>query len=75
MAMALTVAGGERVAPPVVFLTHQWFFVAQPVAWVAAEWHRGADGEVLAVAQAIHRDARVEAGIGVHSDAWVEKQI
>lgn len=56
----LTIAGGQRVAPPVVLLAHQRLLVAQPVARVAAERHGGADGEVLAVADPVDGDSWVQ---------------
>lgn len=71
MLRIFTIAGGQRVAPPVVLLAHQRLLVAQPVARVAAERHSGADGEVLAVADPVDGDPRVEAGVAVHGDAYV----
>lgn len=64
-----TVAGGQWVAPPVVLLAHQRLLVAQPVTRVAAKRHSGADGEVLAVADPVDGDPRVEARVAVHGDA------
>lgn len=64
-----TIAGGQRVAPPVVLLAHQRLLVAQPVTGVAAERHSRADGEVLAVADPVDGDSWVEARVAVHGDA------
>lgn len=39
-----TITSRQRVAPEVVLLTDQGLVVAQPVARVTLEGHRGADG-------------------------------
>lgn len=44
--------------------------MAQPVSRVALEGHGGANGQVVAEAHAIHRDARIHAGVGVQSHHW-----
>lgn len=66
----LTVTGWERMTPPVVFFTEKGLFMAQPVSWITAKWDSRSDGEILTIATAMYRYARVQARVSVHCNTW-----
>lgn len=58
------------MAPPVVLLAHQRFFVTEAVARVTAKGHGGADREVLAVTESVDWNSRVKAGVGIYGNTY-----
>lgn len=56
-----------------IFLTDQGLLMAESVARVTAKGHSGANGEVLAIAQSVDRNPRIQTGVGIHCYTYTWK--
>lgn len=56
------------MTPLMILLTNDWLLITQRVPWVTCERHTGAGRKAAAVATAVDRDARIEAGVRLHFD-------
>lgn len=68
--LILTITGWEWMTPPVVFLTQKRLFMAQPVSWITTKWNSRTYGEIMTMATAMYRNARVQARISVHCNTY-----